>query len=364
MDIWADLFEELIIVAPVEFGHPPKFWSPYNESNKITVIPYRSNPVKGLNQERVSIFEIPRMINSLINGIKRSDVFLVRSPGGISLIASILSRFFNKNMVAKYAGTWPTYRGEPLSYQFQKKILKSKWFRGIVTVYGDWPNQPNHIFPFFTSILTNDQVSRARDRANNRSLHNPVRILFVGRMDRGKNAHILLEAVKSLKQSGYETVVRIVGDGNEDTKLRDLATSLEIDNQVTFTGAIPFEQVLEQYEWGDILVLVSENAEGWPKAIAEAMAFGLVCFGSSRGLIPQMLESGRGIIIDPISSTTLASRIIDLITFPNKYMDISQKAAAWSQKFSLEGLQEALKVLMKKNWNLDTDNTTSVNKIE
>ncbi|MFN4771925.1 MAG: glycosyltransferase, partial [Gemmatimonas sp.] len=46
------------------------------------------------------------------------------------------------------------------------------------------------------------------------------------------------------------------------------------DPRVRFTGALPLDDVLTQYETHDVLVLVSET-EGWPKVVHEARTFGL-----------------------------------------------------------------------------------------
>src|SRR5205814_7925183 len=85
--------------------------------------------------------------------------------------------------------------------------------------------------------------------------------------------------------------LRIIGDGPMRKPLEGLATSLGLAERVTFEGAVPQSKVLDFYERAHILVLASQT-EGWPKVIAEGMAFGLVCIGSNRGLVPQMLEAG------------------------------------------------------------------------
>jgi glycosyltransferase involved in cell wall biosynthesis len=220
-------------------------------------------------------------------------------------------------------------------------------------VYGDWPKQPANIVPFFTSILTEDQIKITKEASQNRVLHNPARILFVGRLDRGKNAHILIDALFQLKQNSIPFEARIIGDGDESERLHNQAKDLNLGQEVIFSGAIPFSDVLESYRWSDFLVLTSENAEGWPKAISEGMAFGLVCFGSQRGLIPQMLDNGRGKVIWPVTAQNLSTGLQEIISSPDEYVEISKRAATWSQAYSLEDLREAIKQLLQNRWHLD-----------
>ena len=85
--------------------------------------------------------------------------------------------------------------------------------------------------------------------------------------------------------------------------------------------AVEFDRVLDHYTQADVLVLTSET-EGWPKVIAEGMAFGLVCIGSARGLVPQMLEHGRGIVIDPHDVKTLAGTIRQIAEAPESDVSV------------------------------------------
>ena len=65
MNIWSQLFDELILVGPVEQGPPPAFWSPYQRSEAVSVISYRKDKGRGLQQERTSAWEIPAMISAI-----------------------------------------------------------------------------------------------------------------------------------------------------------------------------------------------------------------------------------------------------------------------------------------------------------
>ena len=84
----------------------------------------------------------------------------------------------------------------------------------------------------------------------------------------------------------------------EYDSLQKLASERGVLDRVHFAGGVEFDQVFDFYEQSHVLVLASET-EGWPKAIAEAMACGVVCVGSDRGLVPWMLGEGRGFTVEP-----------------------------------------------------------------
>jgi len=364
MDVWLDIFESMVVVAPLENGPPPEFWSPYRNSERLSVIPYQKNKGWGLNQKKTSIRDIPMMVSALVKGITSTDAFHLRTPGNISLLGLFLAPLLQKRVCAKYAGQWPSYPGEALSYRVQKALLRSFWFHGPVTVYGQWMIQPNHIIPFFTSVMNTEQVRMATKVAACRVLHNPIRVLFVGRLTKSKNVHILLDALSQLEKEKVSFECRIIGDGPEKQALEVQAKQQLVDSyNISFTGGLPFEEVLSNYEWADVLILVSET-EGWPKAIAEGMTYGLVCIGNNRGLVPQMLEQERGWVVEPGNSEALVNIIKRITQYPDQYCEISKRAALWAKKYSLDSLRDAIRELLIQEWKLPTSSLRpSVKKI-
>ncbi|MCG3146241.1 MAG: Glycosyltransferase Gtf1 [Gammaproteobacteria bacterium] len=351
MNIWAELFEELIMISPLEEGPPPELWVAYSKSERVSVIPYWKNRGHGLLQPKVNASDIPGMLWSLVKSAMKSDAYHLRSPGNISLLASILVPLWAKKASAKYAGAWPTSQGESVSYRVQKRILSSRWFGGPVTVYGKWPNQPSHIKPFFTSIMDTEHIQIAKFACVNKQLHIPLRIIFVGRLSRSKNVHVLIDALSKLHKKNISVDVRVVGDGPELSALKRQTADLQLSDAVAFTGGLAFEDVLPQYEWADVLVLASET-EGWPKAIAEAMAFGVACVGSNRGLVPQMLAGGRGLLVEPGDTMELADALRKIAIGDVDFVSMSRKAAQWGQGYSLDELRRALRELLIREWHL------------
>lgn len=356
MNVWQELFDELVIVAPHDQGPPPESWIPYRDSSAIKVIPFRRDRGRGLLQEPASAGEIPRMLYAVTKAALMSDAFHVRAPGNIALVASLLVPLFQKRLVAKFAGQWIGALGEARTVRWQRAILKSRWWRGPVTVYGDWPNQPPHIVPFFTSVLDHQQMARAQAAAAGRNsgrnaegwANRNLRLLYVGRLSASKNVLVILDALAQLKPA-VTIELDIVGDGPEREALERFVDEQDLRRQVRFHGNVSFDRVLEFYEQADALALVSAS-EGWGKAITEAMAFGLVCIGSERGVIPWLLGERRGLVVPPNDAAALASALREIAGNPAEHFQTGQRAAAWSQRFSLEGLGEALRELLSKHW--------------
>ncbi len=357
IDIWADLFPEVVIAAPCKEAPPPGDAIPFTRLN-ISIAPQPETGGDTLLAKATQVAKLPILIWSLSKAMRRADAIHVRCPGNLGLLGVVLAPLFSRRLVAKYAGQWNGYPGEALTVRLQRWLLSSRWWHGPVTVYGKWPSQPVNIVPFFTSVMTQQQMQRARLSSRRDGFGDPLRVLYVGRLSESKNVHVLLSAVAALRSKGISLRCDIVGDGPQRAALEKQARKLGLSDLVLFAGGVDFDQALDFYEHNDILVLASES-EGWPKAIAEAMAFGLVCIGSDRGLVPEMLGEGRGLIVPPGNVDALTAALRPIAVAPEQYQGMRVQATTWAQRFSLEGLREALRHLLEERWHVSLAETAS-----
>lgn len=351
IDMWADLFDTVTIAAFCRDEPPPGDCLPFTRSN-VFIDPQIEAGGDSLGAKIKLVLTTPLLIAGLARAFSRADAIQVRCAGNLGLLGALLGPLFSRRLVAKYAGQWPRNEDEPWSSTWQKAILSSSWWGSPVLVYGEWPDQPPHIVPFFTSLLTSAHMERARVAASRFWDARPLRILYTGRLTKLKNVDILLRAIAQNRRDGLDVRGTIVGDGPEDASLRELATSLGIADSVEFVGGVDHERVIDYLEQNDVLCLASD-LEGWPKSIAEAMAFGLVCIGSNRGFVPKMLAENRGLVVPPRDEVALANVIADIARNPHSYAAMRRNAAEWSQRYSLEGLQAAIRELLLRKWKFD-----------
>lgn len=116
------------------------------------------------------------------------------------------------------------------------------------------------------------------------ALHDPVRLLFVGRLHEQKGLDVLLRALPQLIharcQASETRPIRLclLGDGPQRTALQELAAQLGIAEHVDFAGES--DRVSEHLQEADVFVLPS-RAEGLSNALLEAMACGLPVIASA-----------------------------------------------------------------------------------
>lgn len=99
-------------------------------------------------------------------------------------------------------------------------------------------------------------------------------ILYVGRLDKVKNLPRLLDAFKLLVDEGLDLQLLMVGDGPLDVELRQQATTLSLEERVTFAGKQQGSDLYAHYGLGDALILPS-TYEPFGATVAEALALGM-----------------------------------------------------------------------------------------
>ncbi len=349
LGVWSEIFPKLLIAAPCRESRPPADCEEIAAAN-IELRPQREAGGTSLGAKLALAVSLPSLGLALVRAIREADAVHVRCPGNLGLLGAVLAPRFSKYVIAKYAGQWSAYAGEPLTSRLQRWLLRSAWWGGPVLVYGELPGQPAHVIPFFTSALTTLQVQRARvSAASRRRGDGPLRVLYVGRLSTAKNVHVLVDAMAALKAGGDQADCVIVGEGPERSALEQRIDRNGVSTSVRLAGGMSLNGVLDYYERADVLVLASET-EGWPKAIAEAMAFGVVCVGSDRGLVPWMLGDGRGIVVPPGDVAPLAAALKDICRRPGEYDQMRDRAAAWGQQHSLDSFKDALAHVLTTRW--------------
>ncbi len=345
---WAGLTHQLLVAAPLRYSAPTDDCAVIPASNIVLV----RQPETGghtLPAKLRQIALLPHSVAALALAMRGVDAVHVRCPGNIGLLGALLAPIACRRRIAKYAGQWSEFPHEPWSVRLQRSILRSRWWNAPVLVYDRATSGPANVIPFFASVFNAGQMDRACKVARVRQSSRVSKLLFVGRLTPQKNVAVLLRALAALRSEELSLECAIVGDGPERATLAALAYSLGIDDLVSFDGAQSVDAVLARYEWADALALPSES-EGWPKALAEAMAFGLCCIGPDRGLVPWMLGEGRGVVVTPGKVDELANAIRAFVAAGDKLAPMRTAASTWAQQYTVERFGSDLRKVLSAHW--------------
>ena len=111
-------------------------------------------------------------------------------------------------------------------------------------------------------------------------------LISVGHLVERKGHHIAIEAMVKRRES----LLIIVGAGEELARLRQLATHRGVDDRVRFVGQISQTHLPSWYSAADALVLCSSR-EGWANVLLESMACGTPVVATNIWGTPEVVSS-------------------------------------------------------------------------
>ncbi len=153
-------------------------------------------------------------------------------------------------------------------------------------------------------------------------------VAAAGRLVAGKGFDVLINGVALLPLKD-RPIVLLAGDGEERTKLAQLAATLGLSEQVCFCGFLP--DVRPVLWAADVFVHVPTSfPEGLSVAILEAMAAGLPVIGSSVGGIPELVRHEQtGLLVPPNEPEALAVALAKLRNDRALRDALGQQAQQW-----------------------------------
>jgi glycosyltransferase involved in cell wall biosynthesis len=138
-------------------------------------------------------------------------------------------------------------------------------------------------------------------------------VLCVGPLEPHNGQRTLLEACKILRESGREIRLVLVGAGSDETALKSQAKASDLEQTVTFTGALHQDRLCDWYSRADAFVNSSLSADMSLPAM-EAMASGLACVSArTTGMLELIREGSDGLLVEPASAHELAGALLRLM---------------------------------------------------
>lgn len=126
-------------------------------------------------------------------------------------------------------------------------------------------------------------------------------ILSVSRMDAYKGHDVVLKALAQMPPDLRGALhYAVAGRGSHLATLKALASSLGLNDSVTWLGFVPDEDLPALYGCADVFVLCTREdpqergVEGFGMVFLEAQAAGVPVIGTRAGGIPDAIEAGEG----------------------------------------------------------------------
>ena len=263
---------------------------------------------KGMNAKLKIIAEFPKIVLQVYKLIKESTHIHVRAPSHVSFAAIFISSFFRKKRFwFKYAGSWVDKA--PFSYRLQRVLLNLVAGRNtFVSVNGNWEGYGPNIVTLENPCFSKAQYDLIGNLKYYEENTRGLRLVYVGSLSEFKGVHLIIDALKQIGFSGYNSFT-IIGEGDYSQELRNRANG---NPKFRFLGSLTKNEVFEELLAADALIIASAT-EGFPKVLAEGMMCGCIPISTDVSCIAQYILEDFGYLIPERSVDGIAATLKRLV---------------------------------------------------
>ena len=157
---------------------------------------------------------------------------------------------------------------------------------------------------------------------------NRAEILWCGRFLEWKHPEIAINVALRLKADGYDFVLKFIGTGVMEDKLRQMIVENHLEENIRLLGPMPPEKVRDNMERAGIYLFTSDRQEGWGAVLNESMNSGCAVIASHTiGAVPYLLKNNKnGLIYDFDNSEALYSNVRLLLDNPGEQRRLGEAA--------------------------------------
>jgi len=137
-----------------------------------------------------------------------------------------------------------------------------------------------------------------------------IAIGLIGRIERNKGQHLLIDAMAQLKTKGYGIHATIIGptmNSEYNDQLQKSVMTLGLQKELTFFGS--HKNPIDIMAAFDIVVLASEM-ETFGLVLIEGMRSGVAVIGTNAGGVPEIIEPKvTGLLFEPNNADDLSEKL-------------------------------------------------------
>ena len=278
-------------------------------------------------------------IPTMARQIARADVVHVFSASYFSFLlaplpAILAARLLGRPVLLNYrSGEAPDHLSRSAVARWalrsvDRNVVPSRFLVGVFERFG-----------LRASIIPN-VVDLGRFRYRVRDPLRP-RLLSTRNFDTLYNVACTIRAFRLVQDRWPDATLTLVGAGREEGKLRQLVSSLRLE-QVSFAGRVAPDDIGAFYDDHDIY-LQSPDIDNMPTSVIEAFACGLPVVSTEAGGVPAIMTHGVHGRLAPLNDhETLARQVLALLEDP--------AAARRLAKTALESVQGCTWTAVRDQW--------------
>ncbi len=278
----------------------------------------------------------PSRIHILKREIDNSEALLIH---GFFLFSTIITCLFSKSQIIYLMphGSLEMY-GRHKSF-FRKAIFKlllgfSTKLDDIHFIVASQSEADQIAIQFPKNLVSIVGIGINRNfkaiREPRKEISNTLRLLTISRIHDVKRIDLLIQAVSQIQKSGMTVELTIIGSGNANllSKLKTLASDLNLENCINFLGFIGNDNKYDFIDEADIFVLASNN-ENFGISAAESVSRGIpVIISKSVGFASFVAKHGTGIVTETNEPAELHNAIFKIVKDYSKFEQNTRVASS------------------------------------
>ncbi len=273
-------------------------------------------------------------------------------PGDMGIAGILVALARRKPLFVRHCGTWGD-RSTAANAFLAWLLPRIAGGRVVVLATGGAAEPPeprnSQIHWVFSSTLGKAEICGLR-AAPVWSPGSPLRLVTVGRLSASKNARACIEALPAIRSAHPGSLLHIVGDGPERPVLVSVAASLGLEGAVEFHGNVGHEEVLDILSECHLFLFPTRVAEGFPKAVLEAIACGLPIVVPRVSVLPTLVRQGVGVLIDATDADTIAGAVLALCAAPATLESMARRGREVAARYTLEHLCDVVGERLRSAW--------------
>jgi glycosyltransferase involved in cell wall biosynthesis len=348
-------FDETVLAVPHFTGPPPPGLLPIQGHN-LRVLTLRPSYGEGLRRQLAVVAHMPSLLPELWRALDDTDAVHAVVPGDIGTIGLAMALARKLPLFVRHCGTWGARR-TPTERLLMYLLERHAGGRNVVMATGGAPEPPSTVNPavqwiFSTSLRENEiqHVPQAAPWSPGQTLE----LVTVSRLDPGKNVGATLDALAVLRRDVPDVRFTVVGDGSMAEAWKAQAARLGLSDIVRFPGRVGHDDVLAILAKSHIFVFPTNVAEGFPKAVLEAMACGLPIIATRVSVIPELLRSRGGIVLPATTAADVERALRRLLAEPEALPAMGAAARAASLGYTLERWRDTIAERCGRAWGTPT----------
>jgi glycosyltransferase involved in cell wall biosynthesis len=215
----------------------------------------------------------------------------------------------------------------------------SDWLRETYERRG-WRARHAHVVPCGVAVERFRAVPAER-------AERPRRILFAGRVHRGKGLDVLVRAMAATRHPFELTVAGPVAHPDHAEEIRRIADSTGVAERIAWLGEVPRDDVVRLLRTHDVLAYPSTEVEAYSLGLLEGLAAGILIVTSAVGGPREyLLDGDNSLLFDPGDVEALVAQLDRLADDSALRERLRRGAAETSERLSLDVIVDQVERLL------------------